>query len=271
MKALIYCCIVSLVACANHELSGDQNFYTWVDEFGVAHVETRKVKNDQALNSEQADNEQHVKKSKPSAIIVNEHNYISSEVIDAKLNQDKHFSWIEDGRVMQQVVSMADAGEVTSSAALGSDTSLQVVNQSWVDNLDFNKSLSFKDASNKELNLAQLYTYDNKSEIDYLIIELPTFIQFKKLEVKSLLKSHSIALPAIKFLTADLKQLPIPFVFDKDYQETWASYAYLSGEATLHSEAAFMVVHSSKVAAAPIQSLQNAPVSDLGFLVIQAL
>lgn len=270
MKKFVHFSFVFLVSCASNEPLDNQKFYTWVDEFGVAHVVSKEASSESKpkVSIDKSQN-QHGMLDRKSEI--NERDYISSDVIDEKLNNKKHFSWMDNGKIIEEIVDLQDVQSSIEDGGLSKSGTVQSVSQNWVENLDFSKVLSFQEVSNREVNLTHLYTYDSISKTDYLIIEIPKHIELNKIEVRSLLKAHSIALPSVKFFDANLAQLPIPFIFSTEINETWASYAYLSGVVALNDNVAFMVIHSSKEFVAPIKAFDNAPVSDLGFLVIKGI
>ena len=265
MKLFLLISIVLTVSCASDAINGDDKFYTWVDEFGIAHVVARKAESKASTETQ----EKSQASPAPDQSSFDGSEYISSDKIDSALGEKRHFIWVENGKVIEEVfdISSTESKLVVENIPVSLSNG---VTEGWIDSLSLDRVLKFDDIASQEVNLEKHYQYNKNLDLDYLVIELPQDFEFDSVNIKSIVRGRSVALPVVRFFDQNMKLLPIGFTFESEHKETWSNYAYVSGRTIISNQVVFMVVHSNNEPQPPINSLGNIPVSDLGFLVIEA-
>jgi hypothetical protein len=233
MKLIVFGFIfLSLTACQGLP-QGDSDFYTWVDETGQIRTIKKESNKPKAVNKSPKNE---TKAPNVQSNNINPDDFIDSESIDKKLADEKMFAWQDatGAQVVREEVVQANAPQDTNVLPTATqEASLKAYRKG--------DQVLFEDIDGISIDLADYYQFNQKTELDYLLIELTSPV--KIIQVKSFVGNRSVAMPQIIPLTDEFKQ---NYAFENPYQyrepESWHSYGYLHGELSIPNSSRYLLI-----------------------------
>jgi len=223
--------VLSLVACLSNP-SKEDGFYTWVDERG----QVRTVKAPASTKNNPKKSTQ--KKSND----FNLGEFETEEQVQARLNDSKLFAWQEDGqqRVVETSVSN-ESNEITEAkVALNATSSGSYASFRTGDYLPWDKVIG------NEVNLRQIYNFNEKLERDFVLVDLTDIPKNSRLGLKSYIKADSISVPQMVFLSEGFDNVSDDVIpFEYYFPESWHSYGYMSGSLNIPGDAQYLLIYTS--------------------------
>jgi hypothetical protein len=278
-SALIFSCVL-LVGCNNTPTEGGSGeFYTWVDERGQLHTQSREIQvNNTSENigsEEKGVKEKDVKEKEAkypakldkSAMNVDATQFTPSSEVDNKLSGKKLYSWNLDGQQLTEELS--SEGVVLSEAESSINNKASFMYPVMLKEYREGKEVLLTDIISNEINLADLYVLNKSNNLDYILIEIDTPVD--QLIFYSYIKNKKVALPALRFLNklfngthaySDLLSELTP--------ESWSSYGYLSGRAAIPTDVKYILIQPSSLSGVIETTSGDVVLSNLGsFLISQ--
>lgn len=255
-----------LAGCQGLPKGQNGNFYTWVDETGQIRTIQKPVIQEE--KSQQATAESPEISNKEFGSDFNPNDFISSDVIDKKLSNEKLYAWQEsDGRQVIAEIKSTSNPRVSQYEGLGAISSISTLS---FYSFREGQQLLISDVNGRMLDLKRYYQYSKTSNSDYLLIEIDQSI--KTIEVKSFSRNDSIALPEILPLDENFNQAyQYDNAFDELQEETWMQYAYARAKLSVAPQTRYLLFKPSVQAGVIQLGGRNVKLSNLGEIVIQVI
>ena len=246
----VFLCLL-LSACLSNP-SKEDGFYTWVDERGqVRTVKTPVAKNKPKSQSLQSGDKNNFNPSE----------FETEEQVKARLKDSKMFAWQEDGQ--QTIIETSSNTTITPS----SQPSLKLRTEATGSYASFRRGeyVSWQDITGKEVNLEQLFTFNDELQRDFILIDLEGVPSSSGVSLKSYIQKATISVPQMVFLSesfAGVSEDVIPFEYY--FPESWHSYGYMSGSLNIPENARFLLVYTSTLTEALQLDDQVVKLTNLG-------
>ncbi|EAT10834.1 hypothetical protein HF888_08235 [Bermanella marisrubri] len=236
MKTIILVLIfVACTGCASNNQGREDGFYTWVDSSGVVRTQERKPQSN-------------AKASKPAKINkrsndFDPNDFTPSDQIDDRLDGQKLYSWMENGR--QQISE--EAPQSANSESINSQEpklkfSISRSRLSDSSPLKQGKIWQHPDVLGREIRLSQYYSYSDRLQRDYLLIDLYN-LTARNLTIRTFAKDQALAFPHFIQLDNKLNIISEQEINWEGYNhESWSTYGYLKGSLQLAPQIAFLLV-----------------------------
>jgi hypothetical protein len=279
--ALVVFCFF-LVGCNNTpQQGGSGEFYTWVDERGQLHTQSRetqvnkvgvneKVTSGNISSNVKTINEKGVKypaKLSASAMDIDATQFASSSDVDKKLSGKKLYSWNLDGQQLTAELSPEDVVLLEKESSFNNKASFMypVILKEYREG----KEVLLTDIISNEINLADLYILNKSNNLDYILIEIDTPVD--QLIFYSYIKNKKVALPALRFLNKSFNGTQAySDLLSELTPESWSSYGYLSGRAAIPVDVKYILIQPSSLSGVIETTSGDVVLSNLGsFLISQ--
>lgn len=235
---LFFILFTTLFGCASNQQGRDDGFYTWVDANGVVRTQERL-----STPLKAAETTDDVNKQKPETNDFNPSDFTPADQIDDQLEGQKLYAWMENGR---QQIAEEIPQNTKKDAQNKAKSKLNIsASQSGVKDispLKTGKIWQYSDIFEREIDLAQYYSFNDRLQRDYLMIDLFE-LDVTKLSIKTFAKDQSLAYPHFIQLDKQLNRISEKEVNWSGYNhENWASYGHLVGELSIHPDTAFLLI-----------------------------
>lgn len=262
LRSWVIMIAASLLASCATSGGGHSEFYIWVDETGQLRTERR----------EQIPERKSEVSSKNQ---IDESEFVSSEVVDARLRDRRLFAW-QDESGKQNVEELEKNDSDSNTAPMGKSIdqggvySRELPAQCCHDLLSLDRFL-WNDLAGRELKLADYYQFVEFLNSDALVLDFSRN-EVTDIRIKTFIKSSKVALPDIVILDERfnvIEELVTPY--SHYVEESWTAYGFMQGrlEKDQLKDAAYLLILPSKRAG--VLELDGNPVTltDLGFIMVQ--
>ncbi|WP_283786496.1 hypothetical protein QNI23_008680 [Bermanella sp. WJH001] len=233
MKVILFAIVSFVLAGCQGLPQGSPDFYTWVDETGQIRTIKKEKKEKKEVTQSPANIATDTKA--PPLNQFNESDYVSSDELDKKINNQKMFAWQEQSG--RQVVREEAVINQESDLSISSNRINEVVLSAYREG----EQLLFSDIDGVSLDLNRYYRFNQQTQHDYLLIELDQ--DYGQIKIKSFVQNNSVAMPQIIPLSDKFKQ---EYSFENPYQfrepESWYGYGYLHGDLNLPNNTQYILL-----------------------------
>lgn len=266
MRVFIFSLATLLIqSCSSQQVGGERDFYTWIDATGQMRTERREqpkpsVKESKGSLPNAAKDNQRTDES------FNPEDFTPSEQVDKKLKGGRLYAWTEGSQqnVIEDIPGVAYQPEPVE-ANFKQEPYLTKSYRSFREG----RELPFSEYVNKSLSLERYYTLNSQMNQDYILFEL-NVDRVAVLNFTSYVSKNRVALPTVVFLDSEFQSVSKEVLPFEDYkEESWSSYANLSGQAFWPKGAKYMLLTPTVEVGVVEVGDQVIKMVDLGKILIQ--